>query len=54
MFVVIRIEQGLVQNQDNVTEWDIMSWYWWPGVPVKQYYKVTMNVHCHISVAMLI
>ena len=31
------------QCQDNVTEWIIMSWYWQPGLPVGEHYKVTTN-----------
>ena len=34
--------------------WDTWSWCWWPGVPMRQHYKVTMSVHCHKSVPILI
>ena len=49
MLSVIRLRQGLVgsvSDQENVTEW--------AGFPVGQHYKVTMSVHCHKSVPMLI
>ena len=29
--------------QDNVTEWDIRSWYWQPGFFMGLHYKVAMN-----------
>ena len=32
--------------QDNVTEWNIRSWCQRPSLPVGQYYKVAMSVHC--------
>ena len=35
----------LVQCQDTVTELDIRSWSWWPGLLVGQHHKVTMSVH---------
>ena len=41
---IIRVGQGLdwvAQWQDNVTQWDIRSWYWWLGLSVGQYYKTT-------------
>ena len=36
----------LTQCQDKVTDWDIKSWCWRPGVPVGQQYKVAMSAHC--------
>ena len=30
----------LEQFQDNVTRWNIRSWFWRPGLPMGQYYKV--------------
>ena len=36
----------LPQLQDNVIEWDIMSWCWLPGLPVEQHYEVTMSARC--------
>ena len=30
-------------------EWDSRSLCWWPDVPVRQDYGVTMSVHCHKS-----
>ena len=36
--------------------WNIGSWCWWPGLSVRQHYKITMmmctlmSVHCHESV----
>ena len=42
------------KNYNNVTEWDIMSWRWWPGLPVRQCYKFTMSSHCHNSVHVVI
>ena len=44
----------IVQPHNNVTEWDIVLWCQWPDFPVGQHYKVTMNVHCHKSVHVLI
>ena len=47
------LDQGkdcLAQYQDNVMEGDIRSWCRWSGLPVGQHYKVTMRVHCHMSV----
>ena len=41
----------LAQCQDNMTEWDITSWCWWPSFPVEQHYKV---VSSHKSVPILI
>ena len=38
---------------DNVTERDIRSWCWWPGLPVGQPYKAILSVHCHMSVSVL-
>ena len=29
----------LAQSQDNVTEWNIKAWCWWPSLPVGQHYK---------------
>ena len=46
------LEQGkdwLFQCQDNVTEWDIWSWYWHPGFPMRHQFKVAMSVYCHKS-----
>ena len=37
----------LVQYQDNVTEWEIRPWCWWPGFPVGQHYEFLMCSHCH-------
>ena len=39
----------LAQSQDNVTEWDIRPWCWWPVLPVGQHYKVTISV-CALTV----
>ena len=47
-------KNGLAQYQDNVTEWDGRSWYWWLGVPVRQHYKVWMSAHWHKSVPSLV
>ena len=44
----------LAQCQDNVIEWDIRSWYWWPGLPVGHHTNVVMSLHCHKSVCVLI
>ena len=44
----------LSQNQDNVTVLEIGSLCWRPGLPVEQHYKVSMSVHCHKSVPILI
>ena len=33
------------QCQDNGIECDSRSWCQWPGVPVRQHYKVTLSVH---------
>ena len=41
------VERKATTNKHNVTEWEIKSWYQWPGLPVGQYYKVAMSVHCH-------
>ena len=40
--------------QDNVTEWDIRSWYWWSDFPVGQHYKVSMDMHCRKVAPILI
>ena len=37
-----------------MTEWDIRSWCWWPGLPVGQHYKVVLSVHCHTSGPLMI
>ena len=42
----------LAQCQDNVSEWDIRSWCWQPGLPVGWHYKV-MSIHCHKSILVL-
>ena len=42
----------LAQCPDNVTEWDIRSSCWRPGLPVGQHYK-SMSAHCHKSVPVL-
>ena len=39
-------EDCLAQCQDNVIEWDISSWWWWHGLPVKNPYTVTTSTHC--------
>ena len=44
-----RRKHRLAQCQDNMTEWDIESWYQWSVFPVGQHYKVSMSVHCHKS-----
>ena len=44
----------LVQYEDNVTEWDIGSWYHWPDVPLEEHHKVAMSVYCHNLVPILI
>ena len=44
----------LAQYHDNVTEWEIASWCWQPGVTVGQHYEVIMSVHHHNSVPSLI
>ena len=41
------------QYQDNVTEWDIEPWCWWPDRPGEQHYKVLINVDCHKLVPVL-
>ena len=38
----------------KVIEWDIRSWCQWLNFPVGQHYEVTMSVHCHKSVPVLI
>ena len=48
------VKDWLAQCQDNVTRCDIRSCCWWPGFPVGLHYKVTMSVHCHKSVPILI
>ena len=40
-------KEWFAQYQDNATEWDSRSWCRRACVPVRQHYKVTMNVHCH-------
>ena len=53
----VLIGQGkdwLAQDQDNVTEWDIKSWYWRSGFPVGQHYEIAMCAHCHKSEPVLI
>ena len=51
----IKIRQGLVgQCQDIMNEWNSRSWCRWPGVPVRQHYKVTMSTYCHNFVPVLI
>ena len=48
--VLIGSDQNcLVQHQDNVTVWDIMSWCRRYGRPVGQHYKVAMSAYCHES-----
>ena len=39
----------LVQCQNNVTEWDIRSWCWQPGLPVFQHYEIMMNVQSQVG-----
>ena len=39
----------LARCQDNITEWDIMSWFWWPGLPVAQHYIVLSHYGCALS-----
>ena len=41
------INLRLAQCQDNITEWDIRSWFWWQDLAVGQQYKISINVHCH-------
>ena len=36
----------LAHCQDNVTEWGIGSWFWWPGFPVVQHYKIAVRAYC--------
>ena len=48
---IIRIGLELV---GSVSEWDIRSWCWQPGLLVGQHYKVSMGAHCHKSVPVLI
>ena len=33
----------MVKFQDDVTEWDVKSWCWWPGLPLEQYFKYTLS-----------
>ena len=40
----------LAQCQDNMTE----SWCWWPGVPVRQHYKVIISACFSVPVLMLL
>ena len=40
----------LSQCQDNVTEWEIGSWCWRLGFPIRQHYKVAVSAHRHTSV----
>ena len=47
-------QDWLTQCQDNVTEYDIRSWCWWPDFIIGQHYKVTMSAHCHKLVPVLI
>ena len=35
------------QYQDNMTEWNIESWCWQPGLPGGQHYKSIMSAYCH-------
>ena len=46
----------MAQCQNNVTEWDIGQWCWWPGFAVGQHYKVTMTalsqVGAHLDVTL--
>ena len=34
-----------VQAQENVTDWDIRTWCWWPAFPGRQHYKAAMSAH---------
>ena len=43
-------QNWLVQCQDSMTEWDIVSWCIQHGIAAGQHYKVTKNVHCHKTV----
>ena len=36
----------LAQCQDNATEWEMRLWYRWPGILVRQDYKVGISAHC--------
>ena len=46
---IISIGQVKAQCQGNVTEWDISSWWCWPGLPVRQHYKVAMSVQSQVD-----
>ena len=48
------IRMGLAQCQENVAEWASRSWCEWPDTPVKQHYNVTLSVHCHKSLCVLV
>ena len=48
------IKDWFNQCQDNMTERDIRSWFWWPCLPVAQHYKVVMSMHSYESVRILI
>ena len=51
---IARCRSLLRYGNDNVTECDIRSWCWCPGLPVAQHYKVVIGAHCHRSVPVLI
>ena len=50
-----RIGKGLVAQCRGkyMTEWDIGSWCWQPDFQVRPY-EVTISVHCHKSIFILI
>ena len=37
-------------SKDIVTEWDILLWFWWAGLPEGCRYVVTVNANCPMSV----
>ena len=44
----------LAQYQENVNVLDSGIWCWWPGLPLGKHYKVSITVHCHKLVPVLI
>ena len=42
-------KHNLAQHQDNVTEWEIVSWCQQPGLPIMVHYKFAMNVQSQVG-----
>ena len=36
-------------GEANAIEWDIGSWYRWPGIPVRKHYKFTEDTLSQVS-----